>query len=106
MSFDDALAGLAGAVSDNLGQTATFTPAGGDPATCKVIVSAPDIMAGLGDARTVASDARIEVQVSALATAPRKNDVFVVGARTYVCVDRARKREDDAQFYTVDVEAR
>lgn len=106
MSFDDHLAGLAGVVSDHLGQTATFTPQGGEGVACKVIVSAPDVLAGLGEARVVASDARIEVRVAMLPSVPRKGDSFTVGTSTYVCVDRARKREDDAQFYTVDVESR
>lgn len=104
-SFDDIAAAMAQDVETHLGSPAAFTPSGGDAVSCRVIVSAPDVMAGLGDARAVVGDYRIEVSVAAVAPhTPRKNDTFVVGAKTYRCVDKARRREDDALFFTVDVE--
>lgn len=104
MSFEDELARMAGAVSDHLGRPATFTPQSGAPVSCRVQVLSVDLLAGLDIARAVAADARIKVVASVLPHAPKKGETFTVGATVYRCVDKARRREDDALFYTVDVE--
>lgn len=108
MAWADRAARLNTAVFAHLADgLAVFRPKAGDPvADVPVVIAAPEILVGLGDARAAAADATVECAVSALPAAPVKGDRFELGGRAYVCVDRARRRDADGATWIADVEIR
>lgn len=108
MSWTDRMARLNRAVFTHLPDgLAVFQPKDGAAVEgVPVIVAAPDILAGLGDARAVAADATVECAVDALPAAPAKGDRFELGGKFYVCADKARRRDANGATWIVDVDIR
>lgn len=102
--FHDALADLGDAVFAHLGRAATFTPAGGAPASVRVLLLRPDVVFGLTDARVVAPDATLEAPVAGVARRPTVGDSFTLGGQVWRVLEPARDRDGDGLVWSVDVE--
>lgn len=108
MAWADRMAKLNKAVFAHLPDgLAVFRPkTGPEVSNVAIIIAAPEILAGLADARTVTADATVEVAVDALTAAPVKGDRFEFGDKVYVCADKARRRDVEGATWIVDVEIR
>jgi len=80
--FDAAVADLLGGVYSLFGQAATYSPPGGSPLACLIVIDAADDVAALGESGFVAGRRRIEVRKAEIA-APARGGRFVAGAGTY-----------------------
>jgi hypothetical protein len=76
------------------GIDAVYTPAGGEPAPVRVIVSRPDTIVGFGETRIHAETATIEVRASKVAN-PRPGDQLTIGAETFVLQGEPERRDPD-----------
>ena len=83
------------------GIDATFTPAGGDSVTVRVIAKRPDTIVGFGETRIHAETAMFEVRASEVAT-PRPDDQLTVGAETFLVQGEPERRDPDQLVWTLD----
>jgi hypothetical protein len=84
------------------GIDATYTPAGGDPVTVRLIARRPDTIVGFGETRIHAETARFEVRVNEVAS-PRPGDQLAVDSETFVIQGEPERRDPDRLVWTVDV---
>jgi hypothetical protein len=95
--FTDAAADILHAV----GETATFTPSGGDPVSCYVNVEFNvELQPGGGDAEVYAQGTTVEALLSEILIEPNRGDVFTVGDDTYTV---QAPLENDGIFVKVQV---
>jgi hypothetical protein len=89
-------------VFDAFGASATYTPAGGEPLSVRVIVRRPDAIVGFGEARIRAETATFEVRVSEVGS-PRRGDRLVLDGASFVLQGEPEPRDPDRLVWTVDV---
>lgn len=78
-----------------MGETATFTPQGGEPVTCQVIISKGDNLQPSGyEAQVFALGMSLEALLAETVVEPRRNDTFLVGAVTYIVKGPAERIND------------
>jgi hypothetical protein len=93
-AFDAALQTMLGDVFMMFGRAAAYTPPGGSPSACIVVVDRADDRPELGGATFVAAQNVIEVRKSEIA-APVKGGQFAIAAETFKIV--AAPRCDDPE---------
>jgi len=97
-----AFAGAVDATFAAFGVDATYTPAGGDPVTVRLIARRPDTIVGFGETRIHAETATFEVRASEVAS-PRPGDQLAVDSETFVIQGEPERRDPDRLVWTVDV---
>jgi hypothetical protein len=86
------------------GRDATYTPAGGEPITVRVIAGRPDTITDFGDTRIHAETASFEVQASEVG-APTPGDALTVDGEGFVIQGEPERRDPDRLVWSVDVRA-
>ena len=84
-----------------LGEDATYTPAGGDPVTVKVIPRRPDEVLDFGETKIKSAKAVFDVRVSELA-APAKGDALTFAGTGYVVQADPLRRDPRRLIWTLD----
>ena len=84
------------------GIDATYTPAGGDPVSVRVITRRPDTIVGFGETRIHAETATFEVRVSEVAD-PRPDDQLIVGGDIFVIQGEPERRDPDRFVWSLDM---
>jgi hypothetical protein len=77
-----------------VGIDATYTPAGGEPVSVRVIARRPDTIVGFGETRIYAERATFELRASEVAN-PRPGDQLAVGGETFVIQGEPERRDPD-----------
>ena len=80
----------------------TYTPAGGEPVSVRVIARRPDTIVGFGETRIHAETAMLEVRASEVAS-PRSDDQFIVDGQTFVIQGEPERRDPDRLVWSLDV---
>ena len=83
------------------GIDATYTPAGGEPVSVRVIARRPDTIVGFGETRIHAETATFELQASEVA-GPGPGDQLTVGSDTFVVQGEPERRDPDQLVWTVN----
>ena len=94
--------GAVGATFAAFGIDATYTPAGGDPVSVRVIARRPDTIVGFGETRIHAETATFEVRASDVAS-PRPDDHLIVDGQTFVIQGEPERRDPDRLVWSLDV---
>ena len=97
-----AFAGAVDATFAAFGIDATYTPAGGEPVSLRLIARPPDTIVGFGDTRIHAETATFELRASEVAN-PRPDDQLTVGGQTFVIQGEPERRDPDRLVWTLDV---
>jgi hypothetical protein len=84
------------------GIDATYTPAGGEQVSVRVITKRPDTIVGFGETRIHAETATFEVRASEVVD-PRPGDQLTVGGNTFVIQGEPERRDPDRLVWTLDV---
>ncbi len=84
------------------GMNAVYTPAGGEPASVRVIARRPDTIVGFGETRIHAETATVELRASEVAN-PRPGDQIALDAEAFVVQGEPERRDPDRRVWTVDV---
>jgi hypothetical protein len=84
------------------GIDATYTPAGGDPVSVRIIAKRPDTIVGFGETQIHAETAMFEVRASEVAN-PRPGDQLDVDDETFLVQGEPERRDPDRLVWTVDV---
>ena len=85
------------------GVDATYTPAGGEPVSVRVMARRPDTIVGFGDTRIHAETATFEVRASEVAS-PRPGDQLAVDGETFVIQGEPARRDPDRLVWTLDAQ--
>jgi hypothetical protein len=85
-----------------LGIDATFTPAGGDPVSVRVIARRPDTIVGFGETRIHAETATFEVRASEIPS-PRPGDQLALDGETFLVQGEPERRDPDRLVWSLDV---
>jgi hypothetical protein len=84
------------------GIDATYTPAGGESVSVRVIARRPDTIVGFGETRIHAETATFEIRASEIAN-PRPDDQLTVGGDTFLVQGEPERRDPDRLVWTLDV---
>ena len=84
------------------GIDATYTPAGGERGSVRVIAKRPDTIVGFGETRIHAETATFEVRASEIAN-PRPDDQLTVGGDALIVQGEPERRDPDRLVWTLDV---
>jgi hypothetical protein len=84
------------------GIDASYTLAGGESVSVRVIARRPDTIVGFGDTRIHAETATFEVRASEVAS-PRQGDQLTVDNEMFVVQGEPERRDPDRLVWTVDV---
>jgi hypothetical protein len=84
------------------GIDATYTPAGGELVSVRVIARRPDTIVGFGDTRIHAETATFELRVSEVAN-PRPGDQFTIGSDTSVIQGEPERRDPERLVWSLGV---
>jgi hypothetical protein len=84
------------------GIDATYTPAGGESVSVRVIARRPDTIVGFGETRIHAETATFEIRASEIAN-PRPDDQLTVGGDTCLVQGEPERRDPDRLVWTLDV---
>jgi uncharacterized protein YhfF len=76
------------------GIDATYTPAGGESVSVRVIARRPDTIVGFGDTRIHAETATFELRATEVAN-PRPGDQLTVGGETFVVQGEPERHDPD-----------
>ena len=76
------------------GIDATYTPAGGDPVSVRIIAKRPDTIVGFGETQIHAETAMFEVRASEVAN-PRPGDQLDVDDETFLVQGEPERRDPD-----------
>ena len=79
-----------------------YTPAGGEPASVRVIARRPDVIVGFGETRIHAETATFEVRASEVAS-PRPGDQLIVGGEAFVVQGEPERRDPDRLVWSLDL---
>lgn len=82
MTFTTELTAMTDACFQEFGDSATYTPAGGDPVAVSVIPSAPDEVVGVGRLGAVLPVVSVDVRVSEVAN-PQAGDGLTWNGQAY-----------------------
>ena len=82
------------------GIDATYTPAGVEPVSVRVIARRPDTIVGFGETRIHAETVTFELRTSEVAD-PRPGDQFAVGDDTFVIQGEPERRDPDRLVWTL-----
>jgi hypothetical protein len=85
------------------GIDATYTPAGGEAVSVRVIARRPDTIVGFGETRIHAETATFEVRASEVAS-PRAGDQLTVGGDNFVVQGEPERRDPDRLVWMLDVQ--
>jgi hypothetical protein len=94
--------GVGDATFAAFGIDATYTPAGGDPVTVRLIARRPDTIVGFGDTRIHVGTTTFEVRASQVAN-PRPDDQLTIGSETFVIQGEPERRDPDRLVWNLDV---
>jgi hypothetical protein len=83
------------------GIDATYTPAGGEPVSVRVIAKRPDTIVGFGETRIHAETATFELRASEIAN-PRPDDQLTVDGQTFAIQGEPERRDPDRLVWHVD----
>jgi hypothetical protein len=83
------------------GIDAVYTPAGGEPASVRVIARRPDTIVGFGETRIHAETATLELRASEVAN-PRAGDQLIADGQTFVVQGEPERRDPDRLVWTLD----
>jgi hypothetical protein len=97
-----AVAGAVDATFAAFGIDATYTPAGVEPVSVRVIARRPDTIVGFGDTRIHAETATFEVRACEAAN-PRPGDLVTIGSETFVVQGEPERRDPDRLVWSLDV---
>ncbi|MBW2342509.1 MAG: hypothetical protein JRF53_00590 [Deltaproteobacteria bacterium] len=90
-------------IFDRLGKDAVFTPAVGDPVSCKVnLEKGSDFQPGGLDAQVWGSETSIEYRLAEVGKEADRDEVFTVGGTDYTVKD---VMENDGRFVKVAVKS-
>jgi hypothetical protein len=81
---------------------ASYTPAGGEPVSVRVIAKRPDTIVGFGETRIHAETTTFEVRASDILS-PRPGDQLIVGGDTFVVQGEPKRRDPDRRVWTLDI---
>jgi hypothetical protein len=84
------------------GIDAVYTPAGGEPASVRVIARRLDTIVDFGETRIHAETATFEVRAIEVAN-PHADDQLTVGAETFVIQGEPEWRDPDRLVWSLDV---
>jgi hypothetical protein len=84
------------------GIDATYTPAGGEAVSVRVIARRPDTIVGFGETRIHAEAATFEVRTSEVA-GPRPGDQLTVAGDTFVVQGEPERRDAARLVWSLDV---
>jgi hypothetical protein len=84
------------------GIEATYTPAGGEPVSVRVIAKLPDTIVGFGETRIHTETATFELRASEVAN-PRPDDQLTVGGESFVIQGEPERRDPDRLVWSLDV---
>jgi hypothetical protein len=84
------------------GIEATYTPAGGEVVSVRVIARRPDTILGHGETRIHAETATFELRASEVAS-PRSGDQLTVAGDTFVIQGEPERRDPNRLLWTLDV---
>ena len=94
-------AGAVDATFAAFGIDATYTPAGGEPVSVRVIARRPDTVVGFGETRIHAETLTFELRASEVAS-PWPGDLLTVSGDTFVIQGEPERRDPDRLVWTVD----
>jgi hypothetical protein len=83
------------------GMDASYTPAGGEPVSVRVIAKRPDTIVGFGETRIHAETAILEVRASEVVN-PHPNDQLIVDGQTFVIQGEPERRDPDRLVWSLD----
>jgi hypothetical protein len=83
------------------GIDATYTPAGGEPVSVRVIARRPDAIVGFGETRIHTETATFEVRASEVAN-PRSGDQLTVVGETFVVQGEPERRDPERLVWSLD----
>jgi hypothetical protein len=83
------------------GIDATYTSAGGEPLSVRVIARRPDTIVGFGDTRIHAETAAFELRAGDVAN-PRPGDQLTVDSQTFIVQGQPERRDPDRLVWTLD----
>ena len=95
-------AGTVDATFATFGIEASYTPAGGDPVSGRVIAKRPDTIMGFGETRIHTETATFEIRTSEVAN-PRPDDQLIVDGQTFVIQGEPERRDPDRLVWALDV---
>ena len=95
-------AGAVDATFAGFGIDATYTAAGGEPVSVRVIARRPDTIVGFSETRIHAETATFEVRVSEVAS-PRPDDQLTVDGQAFVVQGEPERRDPDRLVWSLDV---
>ena len=95
------LEGAVDATFAAFGIDASYTPAGGEPVSVRVIARRPDTIVGFGETRIHAETATFELRASEVAS-PRRDDQLTVDGETFVVQGEPERRDADRLVWTAD----
>ena len=95
-------AGAVDATFAAFGIDATYTPAGGEPVSVRVIPRRPDTIVGFGETRIYTETTTFEIRASEVAK-PHVGDQLTVGGETFVVQGEPERRDPDRLVWTLDV---
>jgi hypothetical protein len=84
------------------GIDATYTAAGGEPVSVRVIARRPDTIVGFSETRIHAETATFEVRASEVAN-PRSDDQLTVDGQTFAIQGEPERRDPDRLVWSLDV---
>jgi hypothetical protein len=84
------------------GIDATYTPAGGEPVSVRVIARRPDTIVGFGETRIHAETATFEVRASEVAS-PHPGDQLALVGKTFLVQGEPERRDSDRLVWTLDL---
>jgi hypothetical protein len=84
------------------GIVATYTPAGGEPVSVRVIARRPDTIVGFGETRIHAETATFELRASDV-SGPGTGDLVTIGSETFVVQGEPERRDPDRLVWSLDV---
>ena len=84
------------------GIDATYTPAGGEPVSVRVIAMRPDTVVGFGDTHIHAETVTFEVRASEVVS-PRQGDQLTIGGDTFVIQGEPERRDPDRLVWRLAV---
>jgi hypothetical protein len=79
-----------------------YTPAGGEPASVRVIARRPDTIVGFGETRIHAETTTFEVRASDVAN-PHRGDQLTVAGDIFVIQGEPERHDPDRLVWTLDV---
>jgi hypothetical protein len=87
-----------------MGEDATYTPAGGDPLSIKVMPRRPDEILGIGETMIVTGTDIFDVRAADI-TQPAEGDTLIYKGKTYIVQGEPQTRDPDRLIWTLNTRA-